>query len=149
MFVLLIFVVLQDAAAPDASAAAKKDVEAMAGNWKITRLEAGGQPSVAAFIEKLTFVITADTLTLTDGKHDETTKYKLNAGVTPKQIDIIAQRKQADGSVKEQVAPGIYELSGDVLKICFVKDGARPAAFASKANDPSVLMELKRQPKQP
>lgn len=147
MTTLLLCLLLQTPPTPETDEAAKKDIEAMKGNWKITKLEAGGQPSLASFTEKLTFIITPETLTLTDGKHDEATKYKLNTTTKPRQIDILAERKQADGSKKEQAAPGIYELNGDVLKICFVKDGARPTAFATKANEPAVLMELKREAK--
>lgn len=137
------------AAQPADADALKKEVEALKGTWKFTKLEAAGQPSLAGVMDQLRFIIGDDTLTMTTAKEElkETTRFKLNLKEKPRQIDIIAVRPQPDGSKKEQAAPGIYELSGDTLKICFVKDGARPSAFATKAGDPAVLMELKREKK--
>lgn len=139
----------QPAATAPADDEAKKEMEALKGTWKFTKLEAGGQPSIAGAmdISRLVFGDGTITMTTVKGEMNETAKFKLNVKEKPKQLDIIAVRKQPDGAEKEQAAPGIYELNGDTLKICFAKDGARPSAFASKAGDPAVLMELKREKK--
>lgn len=149
MFLLSCLLVLQPAAQPAppaADPAMEKELQALSGTWKFTKLEAGGQPSPPQLLEKLEFIITPETLTFTDGSTKEATRYRLSLAEKPRKIDIIAVQKQPDGSSKDVVAPGVYELNGDVLKICFVKEGNRPVAFATKAGEAAVLMELKRAP---
>jgi len=48
----------------------------------------------------------------------------------PKAIDLIFE----DGSGKSDSFPGIYELDGDMLKICsrFSKEGERPTKFTAE-----------------
>lgn len=152
MFVLCCLLMLQpapQATPPAVDPALEKELQSLSGTWKFTKLEAGGQPSPPQLLEKLEFIITPATLTFTDGSTKEATRYKLSLAEKPRRIDIIAVQKQADGSSKDVVAPGVYELNGDVLKICFVKEGNRPSAFATKAGEPAVLMELKRAPAAP
>jgi uncharacterized protein (TIGR03067 family) len=49
--------------------------------------------------------------------------------------------------------PGIYEIDGDMLKLCFgVESKSRPTEFATKANDGhffAVLKRVKRKDKSP
>lgn len=122
--------------------AVKKELEQLKGAWKLIKLEAAGVASNPKFMEKLTFTIGDDTFTLSDGELNSTTKFTLNVTAAPKHVDITPQ----EGPQKDKPVPGIYELNGDVLKICFARDGQRPAAFATKAGDASVLMEMKKQP---
>lgn len=122
--------------------AVKQEVNLLKGTWKLTKLEAAGVASNPKFTEKLVFIINDDTFTLSDGELNPTTKYKLNLATKPKQLDITP----TEGPQKDKPVPGIYELNGEVLKICFSRDGQRPTTFATKTGENTVLMEMKKQP---
>src|SRR5262249_6009598 len=98
-------------------------------------------------------VITANKLTFVGRGADETVGYKLDPTKTPKAIDLIdAKRKDT--------RPGIYQLEGDDLKICYRMGEAkareeRPKEFNTgpKRDKPSadgpglMLLVLKREKK--
>ena len=86
----------------------------------------------------MTFVIKDDTLTVNDGRRNETGAIKLAAGKKPKTMDLVM--KKGDRS---ETVPFIYELDGDKLKLCWNEPGKeRPTTFdGSKAMG---MMTLKR-----
>ena len=66
--------------------------------------------------------------------------FRLDPTKTPKQIDLIP-KQQNPGFV----FPGIYELNGDELKVCFNTPGAeRPTRFVSEKDSLVMLLVLKR-----
>jgi uncharacterized protein (TIGR03067 family) len=67
--------------------------------------------------------------------------YHLSPAKTPKSIDFTPTA----GPDKGKPLPGIYELDGDDLKICFGKvGGPRPSGFTTAAGSGHVLVVLKR-----
>lgn len=65
--------------------------------------------------------------------------FKLDAGKTPKEIDLLATKPGGEASL------GIYSLDGDTLKICFARAAAaRPTEFRTKPGDKRHLLTFKR-----
>jgi uncharacterized protein (TIGR03067 family) len=121
------------------------DQKAIQGTWKVQSVEnagGGGPPEDA--IAKIRFVFENDTLTVDMGERKHTAKFKLSGDKKPKQMDIMP----GDGPEAGKAFPGIYELSGDTLKICFCEkpDSARPAEFAAKGEKVTLIV-LKREKK--
>ncbi len=77
-----------------------------------------------------------------DGSISFKVSYKLDPTKKPKAIDFTIDSGPHQGTV----LPGIYELSGDTLRICYnFKAKERPADFATKANTGYTLFVLKRE----
>jgi uncharacterized protein (TIGR03067 family) len=114
-----------------------KDADRLQGTWTGVSGEIGGKADEK--LAKLTMVIKKDMLSLTeDGGRPETMKFKLDPTKKPRAIDFIVS--------PTEIIPGIYELKGDTLKICFEKQGkgGRPRTFATKAGTDLTLLVFKR-----
>jgi uncharacterized protein (TIGR03067 family) len=129
------------AAEPDP---AKKDLDALQGEWAIEALEYNGKDLKGKF--KIAFTFKKDVLVVEgDGevrKEYAKLKLKLDAGTNPKCVDLTV----ADGIQKDAVLEGLYELKGDELRLCvkvFGKD--RPGEFKSPEGSSIALLTLKRQ----
>ena len=128
-------------AAPAPAEDKKKDEEKLQGTWIVVSGERDGMKLPDDKIKDLKVVIKDDTLTV----GDEKTTFKLDAKKKPKTIDLVPIKK--DGT-KEDMVPGIYEIDGDDLKMCWAKGGKeadRPTEFATKKDSRNVLFILKRE----
>jgi uncharacterized protein (TIGR03067 family) len=119
-------------------AKADKDQEAFQGTWKIVAFTEGGNKKSDEEIAMIKVNIKSDSISLDfegqgEVKHGT---FKLDSSKKPKQIDILTE---AGDKVE-----GIYELSGDTIKICATEGGPRPTAYKSEAGSETVLVELKR-----
>jgi uncharacterized protein (TIGR03067 family) len=106
----------------------------MQGLWQVTTAGEFGQEP-AAQLEGATVVIRGDRITLKEAGWI----FLLNPKKKPKWIDLTL----GDGPL----LPGIYQVDGDVLKICFNAQpgGDRPTRFASEPHRPAdVLLLCKR-----
>lgn len=113
----------------------KSDMDAIQGTWTVAASELGGIPQQAQVLAAQSYVIAGGKLKLLeDGVLISTTSFTLNPAKSPKQIDI----KLDDGTTEL----GIYELNGDVLKICSAPK-KRPGSFAASGSDISMSV-LKR-----
>jgi uncharacterized protein (TIGR03067 family) len=138
-FALLTWVVLSAAAAfAQDDAEVKADLAALQGAWRITKMQAAGEMPPPGFIEQLQLVFTDTTVSLKLAQRTETCTYKIDPKAKPKTLDMTPETN------KELNVLGIYELSGDVLKICWSKKGARPTAFTANAGEDRLLLELAR-----
>jgi uncharacterized protein (TIGR03067 family) len=87
------------------------------------------------------FLRDAMTMSYEEVRVVEKISIKLDSRSKPKRIDLIAPA----GPGKSVALPGIYELSGDTLTICFnQREGNRPNEFKSPKGSRASLLILKR-----
>jgi uncharacterized protein (TIGR03067 family) len=137
------------ACAPFATArdddAAKKELKALQGTWKVVSAEQDGDP-----LDR----IVGGTLTIKDNNFTIVTVDRvelkgdliLKPAKTPKHIDFAHQ----DGVLKGKTWQGIYELKGDTLKLCYAEadsDKERPTEFKTLKKSRLMLIEMKREKK--
>src|SRR5262249_41908963 len=120
----------------------KQDRVALEGTWKVEKAEEGGE--AAKDLVGATFSFKGDKVTVTIDKDTLEFPFSLNADKKPKQINFLEMGGAGDGAP----AQGIYELTGDTLKLC-VADAElkeRPTEFKS-AKKKVTYVELKREKK--
>jgi uncharacterized protein (TIGR03067 family) len=120
--------------------AIKKDGDALKGTWLVVSLERDGK--VEPISKDAVRVITDDEYTMT--LHPLLTikgTYKIDPTASPKRIETTP----SSGPYKDKPLLGIYELDGDVLKICYALPGKdRPTAFSSNAGSGWILSVHKK-----
>jgi uncharacterized protein (TIGR03067 family) len=122
---------------------AEEDGARIQGTWVRIYVDVEGKKSIDGKkkpAEAITLVIKGDKF------GDE--KYKLDPTKTPKHIDLATR----DDKGNRTTLPGIYELKGDKLKVCFpfpfegkFDKIERPKQFGSKRGENAVLEVYKRQ----
>lgn len=125
-------------AGAEEDAAVKADLAALKGAWRITKMQANGEVPPPGFIEQLQLEFGDTTVSLKLAQRKETCIFKIDPKVNPKTLDMSPETN------KEVNVLGIYELNGDVLKICWSKKGPRPNAFTANAGEDRLLLELAR-----
>ncbi len=124
----------------DASAG---DAERLQGEWLLASVEIHGKtlPASAGKGGSIVFAKDGKVIMKDPGKPDKNGTYKIDAGKTPKQLDLILVKGGKDSEERK----GIYELNDDELKIGFSRfgpKGNRPDGFKG---DKIVILNLKRQ----
>jgi uncharacterized protein (TIGR03067 family) len=138
MHTLILVLVLPVVASAADEKAADKVLAKMAGDWTTTRAELNGTKASDQTLANLRFTIKGDKFILNE---KATFTLKLDPSATPPLVDVT--------SSQNQVYEGIYELKGDVLRICVQFNGGvkqRPTEFNGGENTGQLLLELKRQP---
>jgi uncharacterized protein (TIGR03067 family) len=125
--------------------AGKKELKKLEGTWKVVRMEVAGVKMPQAAYEHVTIAIDGDKLSFRDkGKVYEEIECVLDPAKKPREIDL----HYVAGLKKGVLELGIYEIDGDVLKICqLLKTGkkqTRPGSLDSPKDSPQQLMVLKR-----
>lgn len=129
--------------AADQADPVKREFAALAGTWTMQALEVEGQKVEGERLQ-------GSELTIKDGKYSVTrrgnrheTLIKLDLAPQPKHIDMTF----ADGPNKDKVLQGIYELKGDMLKICrsINPDFGRPKDFSTAPGTGLFTVVWKRQ----
>jgi uncharacterized protein (TIGR03067 family) len=125
-----------------AAAPADNERDKLQGTWQVAGMEQGGKKVPAGELAQMKVVIRGNELTgLEGGQVRERFTFTLDATKTPKTIDTTA----VEGPAKGETARGIYELTGDTLRICVSEKGKeRPSEFATRAGKDFVLLVLKR-----
>jgi uncharacterized protein (TIGR03067 family) len=118
------------------------DRQRLAGAWKAVSLESEGRPQGKAAYVNTTMTFEGDAVSLAEqGYAPVVMRFKLDPAASPKSIDLILQ----DGPRKGETMAGIYELSGDELRICLrIGRPGRPTAFQTRAGDNNELFTLRR-----
>ena len=123
------------------SGGARKDAEKLKGTWVVVAHENDGRPEPVSKTKPGQVVITDDTITISVKDKLEGTTYKVDASKRPHTIDMTC----ATGKDKGKMVKGIYELSGNELKICFAQPGAeRPTDFRTRPGSHQMSCVLKR-----
>jgi uncharacterized protein (TIGR03067 family) len=137
---LPLLAILIGADTPKRDDVSSDDQEAILGTWRIEKASLGGMELPADQREKTLFEFKKDQVILHRGGTKEPAEYSLNPSKKPAEIRIKPKNEPA--------GEGIYELNGDTLKICIVRDGRkRPTTFESKDGNEAILMILKREKK--
>lgn len=117
------------------------DSREIQGVWVPVKAEFGGQPMKDDFL-------TNTVMKLDDGKYEvivagkpDKGAYSLNAGSKPRTIDITG----TEGPNVGRTIPGIYELQGHTLRICYGLGGnPRPTEFKSPSGTKYFLVTYER-----
>lgn len=118
---------------------AKGDREKLQGTWQAVSVEDSGRKAPDEAVRNIKWVIAEDRITQYLGGKTRECSYVLNATKKPGWINL---------TESAHTTPGIYEVNGDSLKICFPEGskGERPTAFESKPNSVNdILITLKRE----
>ncbi len=131
--------------------AAKKDLDALQGKWKVTSGEFNGQVPPADLVEKLSFTFEKDVMTI-DGPmaapegaekpEKPRLKFTIDPSTTPKSIRL----EVLSGPKKGEMITAIYELEKDQLKLCMPdgKDDASPIEFKTEKGSHHALFVMEK-----
>ncbi len=122
---------------------AKTDLDKLQGTWVMVAMETEGHDLEAEDFKDNLAVYEQNHLTLKTGDRVRRRGIvTLDPGRKPKAINTWDQ----DGPYDDQTVPGIYELDGDTLKVCFARPGQeRPKEFTTKSGTAFLLCVYKRQ----
>jgi uncharacterized protein (TIGR03067 family) len=110
------------------------EISKLGGRWRVVKVEMNGEPRQEDF-----------TITFKDGRFTRkgktktyTGSYELDSSARPRKIIVVK-----DEDPRHKPLPGIYELEGDTLKICYGK--IRPTEFATKPGQNAMLLVLRHE----
>jgi uncharacterized protein (TIGR03067 family) len=140
-FVLLAGLIIGLLAAASARAE-PGDVQHLQGTWQVQWWEQEGKVSPAAELKNCTVFFGGDLLLIRDGRAWlQTGTFTLDSSKNPKHITVQVK----DGAHKGATMLGIYEIRGEILRLCFAVEGMkRPTAFRTTAASGLLLLECKR-----
>ncbi len=126
----------------NAGAPADSDLDKLQGTWVLAAMESDGEAVPAESFKGWNSEYKGNKLTLRAG---ETVRRRgiitLEPSRKPKAINTWDQ----DGPFADQTVPGIYELDGDVLRLCFARPGEdRPKEFSTKGGKAFLYCVYKR-----
>jgi uncharacterized protein (TIGR03067 family) len=115
---------------PSPRQAARDELKKLQGTWVCVSLEREGEPIPADALQGSMAVYEDDRVTLyRDGEVYRKGIVSLDPARSPKRVNTW----DIDGPYEDQTNPGIYEIDGDTLKLCFARPGAeRPIEFTTK-----------------
>jgi uncharacterized protein (TIGR03067 family) len=121
----------------------RNDLDELQGTWRLATMETEGQDVPAEDIRDWTAVYEGNKVTLRAGDRVRRRGIiTLDPTRKPKAINTWDQ----DGAYEDQTVPGIYELTGDTLKLAFARPGQdRPKEFTSKSGTAFLFCVYKRQ----
>lgn len=140
--VLSLAFVLAVGGAKAADDVSRADLEKLQGEWVMVSAQRDGKEMPAEEAAKMLRVVKGDGYVLTrDDKVVAKGTIKLDASKTPRAIDVT--RSEGDGAGKS--ALGIYEVDGDMQKVCLAQPGKdRPTEFSAKEGSGHTLAVWKR-----
>jgi uncharacterized protein (TIGR03067 family) len=123
------------------STGVEKELNKFQGTWTFESVEVGGKEAPAAEFKGMTVTFQGDKYTVKKGDEViQVATQKLDPSKSPKALDVTV----VEGLNKGAVMLGIYEISGDTLKVCFDPEGKkRPTEFKSTSGS-QILVVHKR-----
>jgi uncharacterized protein (TIGR03067 family) len=123
---------------------AKKEGESLQGTWDLTAVVGGGKSVPPEKVKGVKVVFSKDKMSLVSPGDEPKREFtfKLDPTTKPKAIDLTA----LDGGFKGKTNPGIYQLEGDILKLCMRNEPTkeRPTKLVSPEGSDLILMTLKK-----
>src|SRR6516164_10449850 len=120
---------------------AKADQNKLDGTWLVVEAELGGQKLPADSVKTTKLVMQKGNYTVTVGGATDEGTVEVDASKKPKTMDI----KGTKGPNQGKNIPAIYELDGNMLKICYGLGGEkRPTEFKTGTNPKLYLVTYKR-----
>jgi len=120
----------------------KKGDKQIQGTWTVVSVLDSGRDEKEK--KDLTCVITKDTITMSQrDRNTESLKYTVDPSKNPKWFTFTTKR--------DKTLPGIYELMGDTLRICFNEGQDRATKFVSErgsANEVLIVLRRKKKAKE-
>jgi len=122
----------------DDKADVEKELKKFQGTWTFESVEAGGKKLPADQFKGITVTFEGDKYVVKKGDAVvEAATQKLDPSKSPKTLDA----KVTDGPNKGAVILGIYEISGDTLKVCFDPEGKkRPTEFKGESGSQTLVV---------
>jgi uncharacterized protein (TIGR03067 family) len=129
-------------AAPGPKEAPKKDDPTLVGQWTVETVVKGGRPSDDKDKDGgLDFTADGKAVLKDHGKN-VAGNYTSDAKKDPAELDITLEERGMRITLK-----GIFKIEKDTLTLCLTFEGDRPKGFESPDGAPTVLLTLKRAPK--
>ncbi len=117
-----------------------KEAPKIEGEWIVESFDGDGEKGPDGSV---LFLFTDTKVTTKEGKRDkaEEAGYTVDLKKKPATIDIRPGRPGG----KEEIVLGIIEVKGDVMKLCFTKEGGeRPTEFKGNKDKRTAMITLKR-----
>ncbi len=115
---------------------ADEESKKLDGSWQVTEAEMAGMKLPEAAAQQIKLELSGDHYVVTTAEGKDEGTVRLMPDKTPKAMDITG----VEGPNKGKKFLAIYELEGDVLKICYdLKGQERPTEFKTK---PKTLLFL-------
>ena len=151
----------QGVAAPSGGQATLAAVRELDGSWVVSSVVQDGESVPEEDIKKMRYIVAGDRHTFQFADLRFTGVHRLHPAERPKAIDIeltgsrlageflILPPAPNEGAVGQPSQPdsacrGIYEVQGDVLKLCVAFGRPRPDAFSSPAGSGRMLVVYRR-----
>src|SRR5436309_364722 len=96
--------------------AARQDRDKLQGVWALVLAEQDGEKAPEQTVKLIKLVFKGEQYTLGGGEKSVQGTYRLDTAGKPRAIDLMP----GDGPAKGKTLPGIYELAGDTLRLCYV-----------------------------
>jgi len=118
------------------------ELKKIQGTWRFIAQEMGGKASTKEDLAKMTIVFTGDRFDVRDdGKTVQAGTHKFDPTKKPGQVDAVI----TEGEGKDSKMLGIYEMTGDTMKVCFDPMGkARPTSFTPKEGQFSAVVQREK-----
>ena len=122
----------------DDKAEVGKELKKFHGVWTFESVEAGGKKAPADGFKGMTVTFAGDKYKVKKGDEViQSATQKLDPSRSPKTIDVTVD----EGLNKGAVMLGIYEISGDTLKVCFDAEGKkRPTEFKTSSGSQTLVV---------
>ena len=142
LYVLFITASVGTGAGADEKTDVEKELKKFQGAWTFKSIQAGGKDEPPAEFKRITVTFEGDKYTVRQGNEViQVAKHKLDPSKSPKTVDVTV----VEGENKGTVLCGIYEISGDTLKVCFDPKGKkRPTEFKTAPGTETTLFVYKR-----
>jgi uncharacterized protein (TIGR03067 family) len=117
------------------------DAKAVQGNWRPVQGEIGGQPMTDALLQSIRLKLDHGKYEVFVGEEPDRGTYTLDSSSRPKSMTITG----TEGPNRGKTFPAVYELNGDILRICYDLSGVeRPREFKSAAGAKFFLVTYSR-----